>query len=100
MNRLRLTMMTILLTLAMWSPADAQVTIEVAKITCDQFTLYKVTDPQNVAIWLSGYYHGQRNDTTLDTQELAAYLQKVKDYCNLNQQVTVMRAVEEMLKPK
>ena len=100
MNRQRLTMMTILLALAMWSPADAQVTIEVAKITCDQFTLYKVTDPQNVAIWLSGYYHGQRNDTTLDTQELAAYLQKVKDYCNLNPQVTVMRAVEAMLKPK
>jgi hypothetical protein len=100
MNRLRLTMMTILLALAMWSPADAQVTIDVAKITCDQFTLYKVTDPQNVAIWLSGYYHGQRNDTSVDTQELAAYEQKVKDYCNLNPQVTVMRAVESMLRPK
>ena len=100
MNRLRLTTITMLLALASWSDAGAQVTIDVAKITCDQFTLYKVTDPQNIAIWLSGYYHGQRNDMTVDTQELAAYLQKVTDYCNLNPQVTVMQAVEPMLKPK
>jgi hypothetical protein len=100
MNRLRLTMMTILLALLTWSGAGAQVTIDVAKITCDQFTLYKVTDPQNIAMWLSGYYHGQRKDTALDTLELATYLQNVKDYCNLNPKVTVMRAVESMLKPK
>jgi hypothetical protein len=92
--------MTMLLALTPWSGAGAQVTIDVAKITCDQFTLYKVTDPQNIAIWLSGYYHGQRNDTTVDTQELAAYLQKVKDYCNLNPQVKLMQAVESMLKPR
>ena len=99
MKRLLLTMVT-MLALATWSGAGAQVTIDVAKITCDQFTLYKVTDPQNVAIWLSGYYHGRQNDTTLDTLELATYLQKVKDYCNLNPQVTVMQAVESMLKAK
>ena len=78
----------------------AQVTVDVSKITCDQFNGYKVTNPKNIAIWLSGYYHGQRNDTTVDTQELATYQQKVKDYCNLNPQVTVMQAVESMLKPK
>ena len=100
MNRLRITMMTMLLALVTWSGAGAQVTIDVAKITCDQFTLYKVTDPQNIAMWLSGYYHGQRNDMTVDTQELATYERKVKDYCNLNPQVTVMQAVERMLKSK
>ena len=99
MKRLRLTMMTILLALAPWSDAGAQVTIDVAKITCNQFTLYKVTDPQNIAIWLSGYYHGQRNDTTVDTQELATYQQKVKDYCNLKPNETVMHAVETVFGP-
>jgi hypothetical protein len=89
-----------LLALGSASSADAQVTIDAAKITCDQFTLYRITDPQNVAIWLSGYYHGQRNDTTVDTLELAAYLQKLKDFCNLNPEAKVMQAVEAMLKPK
>jgi hypothetical protein len=98
MKRLRITMTAMLLALPTSSGAGAQVTIDVAKITCDQFTLYKITDPQNIAIWLSGYYHGQRRETTVDTQELATYLQKVKDYCNLNPQVTIMQAVESMLK--
>jgi hypothetical protein len=100
MNWLRFTMMTVLLAPMVGAGAGAQVTIDVAKITCDQLTLYKVTDPQNIALWLSGYYHGQRNDTTLDTLELATYLQNVKDYCNLHPQVTVVQAVETMLKPK
>jgi hypothetical protein len=100
MKRLQLTIVAMLLALVPWSSAGAQVTIDVAKITCDQFTLYKVTDPQNIAIWLSGYYHGQRNDTAVDTQELAAYQRKVTDYCNLNPQARVMQAVESMLKAK
>jgi HdeA/HdeB family protein len=42
--------------------ARAQVTLDVSKITCDQYTSHKITSPQNIAIWLSGYYHGKRGD--------------------------------------
>src|SRR5215475_14473413 len=58
-------------------PARAQVMIDVSKITCDQYLGYKVTNPQNIAIWVSGYYHGKRGDTTLDTQTLAEKAKKV-----------------------
>src|SRR4029434_7974001 len=37
--------------------ARAQVTLDVAKITCEQLRTYKITRPENIAIWLSGYYH-------------------------------------------
>jgi hypothetical protein len=99
MKRLQLTIATTMLTLASWSGVQAQVTIDVSKITCDQFTLYKITDPQNIAIWLSGYYHGQHSTTTVDTQKLASVLQKIKDYCNLKPQETVMHAVESVFGP-
>ena len=99
MKRPRLTIPAALLALSAWSGAQAQVTLDVSKITCDQFTLYKITDPQNIAIWLSGYYHGQRNTTTVDTQQLAGNLQKIKDYCNLRPQETVMKAVESVFGP-
>ena len=99
MKRLQLTIATTLLALSPWSGAGAQVTVDVAKITCDQFTLYKITDPQNIAIWISGYYHGKRNTTTVDTQQLSGILQKVKDYCNLKPQDTVMHAVETVVGP-
>ena len=99
MNRPRLTIPAALLALSAGSGAQAQVTLDVSKITCDQFTLYKITDPQNIAIWLSGYYHGARNSTTVDTQQLAGNLQKIKDYCNLKPQETVMHAVESVFGP-
>ena len=78
------------------APAHAQVTIDVAKITCDQFTGYKITNPQNISNWLSGYYNGQRGNTILDTQELAANAQKLRDYCMLHPEVPILRAVEAL----
>jgi acid stress chaperone HdeB len=99
MTRLQLTLAATMLALVSWSSAQAQVTIDVAKITCDQFTLYKITDPRNIAIWLSGYYHGQRNTTTIDTQQLNDNLRKITDYCNLRPQETVMHAVESVFGP-
>ena len=76
--------------------ARAQVTLDVSKITCDQFAGYKVTNPQNIAIWLSGYYNGKRDNTILDTQNLIANAKKLRDYCIRNPQTLVMRAVETL----
>lgn len=99
MRRLTLTIATTMLALAPWTGAGAQVTVDVAKITCDQFTLYKITDPKNIAIWLSGYYHGLHKTTTIDTQALAANLRKITDYCNLKPQETVFQAVQTVFGP-
>jgi acid stress chaperone HdeB len=79
--------------------ARAQVTLDVAKITCDQFTGYKITNPQNIAMWLSGYYNGKRGNTILDTQELNANVKKLEGYCIKNPKTLVMQAVETVLGP-
>jgi hypothetical protein len=50
--------------------AQAQVSVDVSKITCEQFILFKVTDPRYIAIWLSGYYNGKRDNTVIDTQAM------------------------------
>ena len=78
--------------------ARAQVTIDVSKITCDQFNGYKVTNPKNIAIWLSGYYHGKRGETTVDKVKLLnKYVKEVRDYCFRNPQTSVMQAVETLI---
>ena len=73
--------------------ARAQVTIDVSKITCDQYTGNKVTNRQNIAIWLSGYYHGKRGETTVDTQQLGRYAKQVRDYCLFHPETLVMQAL-------
>ena len=78
-------------------PARAQVTIDVSKITCEQYILWQVTDPQFIAIWLSGYYNGKRGNTVIDPQSLTQNAGKVRDYCRQNLKMPVMQAAETVV---
>ena len=73
---------------------SAQVTIDVSKITCEQYVGYKITNPQNISIWLSGYFSGKRGTTIIDTQGFDANAKKLQDYCFRNPATPVMQAVE------
>ena len=78
--------------------ARAQVTIDVSKITCNQFIDREVGDPRDIAIWLSGYYHGKRGEATVDKVKLLnEYAKEVRDYCFRNPQTSVMQAVETLI---
>jgi acid stress chaperone HdeB len=75
-------------------PARAQVTIDVSKITCEQFISWSVTDPRYIILWLHGYHNGKRNNTLVDQESLKEDASKVRDYCRSNRERTVMQAVE------
>src|SRR5215469_6033351 len=78
--------------------ARAQVTIDVSKITCNQLIDREVGEPRDIAIWLSGYYHGKRGETTVDKLKLLnKYVKEVRDYCFRNPQTSVMQAVETLI---
>jgi|SRR5271166_5147382 len=76
--------------------AQAQVTIDFSKITCDQFLGYKIINPDEIAMWLSGYYNAQRGNAILDTETLAAQKRELQDYCLRNAQVPVMQAIDKL----
>src|SRR5689334_17573793 len=61
--------------------ALAQTTIDVAKITCEQYVMFKVTDPRYIGIWLSGYYHAKQGSTVVDVDKLEENAKKVTDFC-------------------
>ena len=75
--------------------AQAQMTVDVSKITCKQFLLDKVAPTKSVAIWLSGYYNGKRGNTVIDLGDTEKKADKVEDYCRLNLDTTVMDAVQK-----
>src|SRR6266404_5931687 len=72
--------------------ARAQVMLDVSKITCEQFAGYKITTPQNIAIWLSGYYNGKRSNTVIDMQKFMENTKALERYCIQNPQILVMKA--------
>ena len=96
MTKSKLTLAGLLLSLMVPS-AQAQVLLDVSKITCEQFVLWKVTDPDKIAIWLSGYHHAKRGNTIIDPKSLEENTKKLRDYCRSNFKVTVMQAVETLL---
>jgi hypothetical protein len=79
-----------------WSQAKSQVTLDVSKITCDQFTGYKITSPNNIALWLHGYFNGRRGNTIIDTQKLNANSNKLLQYCLTKPETPVMQAVTKV----
>jgi acid stress chaperone HdeB len=80
--------------LLMGQIVHAQVTLDVAKITCKQMRGYEITNPNNIALWLSGFYHGKTGSTTLQVDEFKGIAEKVNDYCISHPTSTVMQAVE------
>src|SRR6516164_4553376 len=77
--------------------AEAQVVVDVSKITCDQFATYKIANPEYIAIWLSGYYHGTRGDMKVDIQTLKADAARVENYCLSKPDVPLVPAVKAVL---
>ena len=53
-----------------FAPASAQVVVDVSKITCDQYVYSKITTPNLIAAWLSGYYNAKRNNKIIDLETL------------------------------
>ena len=45
---------------------QAQVTIDITKITCNEFLAGQLTDSRSLAIWLNGYVNGTRGKTLID----------------------------------
>ena len=92
-------LLILVLLLSASSPLSAQVVIDVAKISCNQFATYKIAHPDRIAIWLNGYFHGKRGDLVVDTQALAGNTDKVQEYCLKNPDVPLMQAVEAIFGP-
>ena len=77
--------------------AQAEVTLDVSKLTCEQFLGYKLATSEKIAAWLSGYHNGKRGNTSLGVHGLIGNAKKLRSYCTRNSQTLVMDAVETVL---
>ena len=77
---------------------QAQVTVDVSKITCEQLNLEKLAvTSRDVMLWLSGYYNGKRSNTILEPETVKTNGEKVNSYCYKHSDMTVMDAVKNVL---
>jgi len=100
--------------------AQAQVNIDVSKITCDEFVHDKIPMAPDlylgflgaasfearamlsrwlIAAWLSGYHHAKRNNSIIALESFEDNVSKLTNYCynENNFQVPIMEAAERVL---
>jgi hypothetical protein len=59
--------------------ALAQVTVDISKITCEQFNVLPKAD--SVAVWLSGYYHGGKRNSVIDMSKFEEDARDLRAAC-------------------
>jgi hypothetical protein len=95
--KVQLLLISALVMLAQIPRSQAQVTVDVAKITCAQFLVDEIAPSEYVAMWLSGYYNGKRNNTIIEPDTMIKNAKKVSEYCYRNREATVTDAVKTAL---
>ena len=77
---------------------QAQETVDVAKITCQQILKEELASPtHDIVLWLGGYYNGKRNSTIINLRTINDDEKKVRLYCYRNLETTVLDAIKNVL---
>ena len=99
MNRIALMVCCVPFVLGMGSAARAQGTVDMSKYTCEQL-LKGTANSIEAAIWLSGYYNGQRKNTKFDLDQFKKNAEVVIAECRDKPKATVMQTINAMASRK
>jgi acid stress chaperone HdeB len=76
---------------------QAQVTVDVVKITCEQLRMAALPwTSRDIVLWLSGYYHGKHDNTIIEPTAIIRDENKLNTYCFEHGETTVMDALKDM----
>jgi hypothetical protein len=75
--------------------ANAQVTIEMRKITCAQYLAMAPAQSRTFSAWMSGWYNYQIRTTWVDLLEYQKNVANVKAWCKYHQNETVMSGLDK-----
>jgi len=79
-------------------PLHAQVTIDGAKITCEELIDARDVTPRAIFAWIIGYLSAKRDTTLIDPAALRNQARDVERYCyqEKNFKIPVMKALEDL----
>jgi HdeA/HdeB family len=98
MNRIALMICCVPLMVGMNAIAEAQTT-DMSKFTCEQL-LQGSGNSVEAAIWLSGYYNGQKKNTKVDASQFKENAGVVVAQCKENPKATVMQTISTLMSRK
>jgi HdeA/HdeB family len=80
--------------------AQAQVMIDMQRITCADFLAMSPGDATLTAAWLSGWFNQKMGYTTVDIKAYERNVENVTKWCGSNPKETLMSGLQRATSPK
>jgi hypothetical protein len=77
-------------------PSQAQIKLDMNRITCRDWLGYSPEDRDFVRFWMSGYYNAAANSNVLDYDRLQKNAEKVAAHCKRNKSDTLPTAIKKV----
>ena len=77
--------------------SEAQIRLEMNKITCADLLRYSKPDQDFIRYWMSGYYNAAANNSVFDYDRLQKNTKLVSQYCQKNKKDSLPKAVNAVL---
>jgi acid stress chaperone HdeB len=76
-------------------PVEAQVAIDISKLSCNEFLFGNATDSRTLSIWLNGYHSGAIGKTVIDLNGMGE--RALIEYCIANTEMPILNAARNIL---
>lgn len=76
-------------------PSRAQMTLDMTRVTCADYLAMTPDHSDMFSAWASGWFNQRFGYVTVGMADFARNIESVKRWCTLNQQRTVMAALEQ-----
>ena len=85
---------------ALQSTANAQLTIDMSLITCEQYLAMKPAMSRDFSAWMSGWFSYQKNITDIDPLLHQKNVSNVRAWCQYHPRDKVMTGLQDAIKPQ
>jgi len=82
------------LMVSMAGPAQAQVVVDMSRITCGQFMNYAFDKQELIGAWMSGFFNASQNRKILDITRYQENSKRLSNYCKKHRKESLMSAIQ------
>ena len=80
------------------SPASAQVTYDMSRVSCSDYQAMSPGDQRDFAAWTSGWFNGKQNKTEINFKIFASNVANVHKWCASNKTALILPAIEKSVR--
>jgi hypothetical protein len=78
------------------SLANAQLMVDMSKVTCGDYLAMPPGNARVLSAWMSGWFNQKRGYVSVDLGNYAENIAKVSQWCSANPTVTLMSAIQRV----